>query len=164
MQTAPVIAVIDANQVNLEAKYNTQKKIQVVEALITALEANELINIVVVSTDNAVINQLAFNAGVVNRHEEIEQSPQALLASVTDSSEGFVDEDSWVLYVNAQLGDHDFEEVISRAFTARSVNPNATGLRAVGLGDRDLLHLFRAGSFNQYGDMPVDGSIDYLAN
>lgn len=164
METTTVIAIIDANQANLEAGYSTPQRVEAVKTLITAIEATEKVDIIVVSTDNEVVNQAALDLGAVNRLESSQLQPHALLASVIDSEESFVDEEAWVLYVNAQVADQDFNEVIRRAFTALSVNPAASGVRAVGIGDAEMLHLFRAGNFDASQPLPVSGTIDYLAN
>lgn len=155
------IAIIDAHQ-SARADASTPRLTDDVKTLITAIEATEQVEIVVVSTDSPAVDQAARELGAVNRIDQVHGTD--LIARILDSDDTYVDDDAWVLYIESRLADYGFDDAIRRAFTALSVNSTATGLRATGIEGESPLHLFNAGAFKRSGTLPVEGSIDFLAN
>lgn len=160
------VAIINAHQSGDRANQSTPKIVEDVRALVTTLESTELADIIVVCTDNPVVDQAARELGAINRLESNlgDASAAAVAGRVIESEDSSVQEDAWVLYLDSRLADYDFQEVIRRAFTARSVNPSVLGLRAKRIDVDDVLHFFEAGAFLENPKLPIDGAIDFLAD
>jgi hypothetical protein len=160
------VAIINAHQSDERADQSTPKLVEDVRALVTTIESLELADIIVVSTDNPVVDQAARELGAVNRLEPkgSEPSASAVAERIIESEESTVEEEAWVLYIDSRLADFDFPEAMRRAFTARSVNGDVRGLRATGIDVDDVLHFFQAGAFLESRKLPVSGAIDFLAD
>lgn len=160
------VAIINAHQSGGRAEQSTPKLVDDVRALVTALENTESVDVIVVSTDNPVVDQAARELGAVNRLEEkgLETSAGAVAGRIIESEESTLEDEAWVLYLDSRLADFDFPEAIRRAFTAQSVNSGVRGLRATGIDVDDVLHFFEAGAFAEASGLPVAGAIEFLAN
>lgn len=160
------VAIINAHQPGDRAEQSTPKLVEDVRALVTSLDSTESVDIIVVSTDNPVVDQAARELGAVNRLEEkgVDASANGVSGRIIESEESTLEEEAWVLYLDTRLADFDFPEVIRRAFTAQSVNSSVRGLRATGIDVDDVLHFFEAGAFLESSKLPVPGAIDFLAN
>lgn len=165
-QDSFTFAIISAYQSAERADQSTPKLVEDIRALITTIDSLEIADIVVVSTDNPVVDQAARELGAVNRLEPTgsDSSASAVCARIIESEESTVDAEAWVLYLDSRLSDFDFAEVFRRAVTARSVNPDVRALRAIGIDVADSLYFFEAGAFLENKQLPVSGGIDFLAD
>ena len=154
-----VIAII-ATQANIVGEASVPTTAQLAET-VTAIESSGMVDLVVVSGNNHELLSAAQQLDAVNHEFECigdsEVARADLVASLIDGVETFIDPDTWVLMVDAAADNSQTAQLIAQAIQVVGINSKATAVHAN--HDSNLM-LFRAGSFNAAGSLPVAGSID----
>ena len=137
-------------------------------ATIQALKSDRRIDIVVVASDNedllaAAHDQDAVNMPLDNLIGEAQPLSQAL-RQVLASDVQTIEDEAWVVSVDAALEAVTCARLVERALVALVSNPQALAVSALDTeSGKPLLHLVQAATFAKGDGLPEHGTFTFLA-
>jgi CMP-N-acetylneuraminic acid synthetase len=161
-----VIALIADQDPELDAtEQNATHALQSVVATIQAAQSDSRVDVVVVASRNDEVLAAAHSNDAVNRRiDSVAFGIGGQTAAVQEMlDDGFVDEHSWIICLNPQVGSTGQISLIERAFEVLQVNPGDSAVPAVEPNTgAELLHLFSAAAFVESNGLPIRGAVSFL--
>ena len=152
-----VIAII-ATQTNVVGEASVPSAAQLTDT-VTAIESTGLVDLVVVSGTSQELLAVALQLGAVNHQFDcIGDGVEArldLVATLIDGVETFIDPETWVLMVDAAADSSQTAKLVGQSIRVAQQSQHSAGVHA---SDDSNLMLFKAGSFDRKGSLPVAGS------
>ena len=147
---------------------NSQTSLQARIETIQALKSDRRIDIVVVASHNQELLAAAHEQDAVNMPiADFEGDSQPLsnaLRQVLASDVQTIEDEAWVLSVDASLEAIACARLVERALVALVSNPQALAVSALETeSGKPLLHLIQAATFAQGDGLPEHGTFTFLA-